>query len=60
MGGAMGRANEGVWPSEARSRRVREYLPWHRYSDGPKGTITDDTQTTTWLAEVILGVSHAS
>jgi len=54
IGDAMGRANEGVWPSEARARRVREYRPWHGYRCGPKGTITDDTQMTMWLAESIL------
>ena len=54
IGDAMGRANEGVWPSEARQRRVRDYLPWRGYRSGPKGTITDDTQMTMWLSESIL------
>ncbi len=47
-------ANEGVWPSEARARGTREYQPWHGCKSGPKGTITDDTQMTMWLAESIL------
>ncbi len=55
VGDAMGRANEGVSPSEARARRIREYQPWPGYRAGPKGTITDDTQMTNWLAESILG-----
>ncbi len=53
----MGRANEGVWPSEARERRVRDYLPWRGYRSGPRGTITDDTQMTMWLAEAILAAA---
>ena len=29
-------------------------MPWPGYRGGPKGTITDDTQMTMWLAESIL------
>jgi len=29
IGDAMGRANEGVRPSEAQKRQIRDYLPWH-------------------------------
>ena len=29
IGDAMGRANEGVRPSEARKRRIRDYQAWH-------------------------------
>jgi ADP-ribosylglycohydrolase len=54
IGDAMGRANEGVWPSEARDRQIREYQAWGGYKGGPKGTVTDDTQMTMWLAESIL------
>jgi ADP-ribosylglycohydrolase len=54
IGDAMGRANEGLWPSEARARGIREYQPRHGCKSGPKGTITDDTQMTLWLAESIL------
>ena len=58
IGDAMGRANEGVRPSEARKRQIQDYQPWHGWRSGPKGTITDDTQMTMWLAEAILGASH--
>jgi len=54
IGDAMGRANEGVRPSEARKRQIRDYQPWHGWRSGPKGTITDDTQMTMWLAESLL------
>jgi ADP-ribosylglycohydrolase len=46
IGDAMGRANEGVSAGEARARRIREYQSWGKWSAGPKGTITDDTQMT--------------
>ncbi len=29
IGDAMGRANEGVRPSEARKRQIRDYQAWH-------------------------------
>ena len=58
IGDAMGRGNEGVWPSEARARKIREYQPWAGWSGGPKGTITDDTQMTMWLAESMLAASR--
>jgi ADP-ribosylglycohydrolase len=58
IGDAMGRANEGVRPREARKRQIRDYQPWHGWRSGPKGTITDDPQMTMWLAEAILGASH--
>jgi ADP-ribosylglycohydrolase len=54
IGDAMGRVNEGVWPSEARERRIRDYQPWHGWRSGPKGTSTDDTQMSMWLTESIL------
>jgi ADP-ribosylglycohydrolase len=54
IGDAMGRANEGRPAREARARKIREYLPWAGWHGGPKGTITDDTQMTIWLAEAIL------
>lgn len=50
IGDVMGRPNENVWPSAGRERQIRDYQPWHGYTGGPKGTITDDTQMTTWLA----------
>jgi ADP-ribosylglycohydrolase len=50
IGDAMGRPNEGVRANEARTRKIRAYQPWHGWTGGPKGTITDDTQMTMWLA----------
>jgi hypothetical protein len=58
IGGAMGRANEGAWPSEAGEPQIRNYQPWHGWRSGPKGTIIDNTQMTMWLADAILGASH--
>ena len=58
IGDAMGRANEGVRPSEARKRQIRDYQPWHGWRSGPKGTITDDTQMTMWLAESLLAAAR--
>jgi hypothetical protein len=55
IGDAMGRTVEGRSPEEARRRKIREYQPWPGWTGGPKGTITDDTQMTMWLAESILG-----
>lgn len=57
IGDAMGRANEGKTADEARRRRVRQYVPWKGWQGGPKGTITDDTQMTMWLAEAILAAA---
>lgn len=58
IGDAMGRPNEGVWPREARARQIRGYQPWHGWQSGSKGTITDDTQMTMWLAEAILAAAR--
>ena len=54
IGDAMGRGNEGLRASEARARRTRDYQPWAGWRGGTKGTITDDSQMTMWLAESIL------
>jgi ADP-ribosylglycohydrolase len=54
IGDAMGRPNEGRPTEVARERKVREYQSWHGWTRGPKGTITDDTQMTMWVAEAIL------
>lgn len=58
IGDAMGRPNEGTPGPAARERRLREYQPWRGWSGGPKGTITDDTQMTMWLAEAILSAAR--
>jgi hypothetical protein len=42
----------------ARAKRVREYRPWRGWKGAPKGTITDDTQMTMWLAEAILAAAR--
>ena len=50
IGDAMGRPNEGQSTEVARERKIREYRPWQGWTAGPKGTITDDTQMTMWVA----------
>ncbi|MHA3774860.1 ADP-ribosylglycohydrolase family protein [Verrucomicrobiota bacterium sgz303538] len=47
VGDALGRAREGRQPG---GEWITEYQPWHGWTSGPKGTITDDTQFTMWLA----------
>ena len=54
IGDAMGRPYEGRPANEARARKLRTYQAWHGWTGGPKGTITDDTQMTMWLAESLL------
>ena len=58
IGDAMARANEGASASDAGARRIREYQSWAGWQDGPKGTSTDDTQMTMWLAESILDAAQ--
>jgi hypothetical protein len=58
IGDAMGRPNEGLRASESRACCIREHHVWHGDVGGPKGTITDGTQTTMGLAEAILGGSR--
>jgi ADP-ribosylglycohydrolase len=53
----MGRPNEGAPAAVARERRIRDYQAWGGWRGGPKGTITDDTQMTNWLAESILATA---
>ena len=57
IGDAMGRPNEGVPADLARERRLREYRPWGGWRAGSRGTITDDTQMTMWLAQSILATA---
>lgn len=57
IGDAMGRPNEGRSTEVARERQLRDYQPWHGWTSGPKGTITDDTQMTMWLAEAIVAAA---
>jgi ADP-ribosylglycohydrolase len=52
MGDALGRPNEGT-----RQKRVPpliDYVPWRGWQEGPKGTITDDTQLTMCVAECLI------
>ncbi len=58
VGGWIARTNEGVCPSTTRELRIRDYQPWQGSQSGPKGTITDDTQMSMWLAESILARSQ--
>jgi ADP-ribosylglycohydrolase len=55
IGDALGRPVEGWWPSRIRERygRLTEYQKWHGWKGGPIGTITDDTQLTTCVAECL-------
>lgn len=58
VGDAMGRPNEGRPAEMARAERVCAYRPWRGWAGGPKGTITDDTQMTIWLAESMLATDE--
>ncbi len=40
IGDAMGRPNEGVWPSAARERRIRDYQPWRGWRRESSGRPT--------------------
>ena len=60
IGDAMGRPNEGRPTEATRAERVREYQAGRGWVGGPKGTITDDTQMTMWLAEGILAAAARS
>jgi ADP-ribosylglycohydrolase len=51
IGDAMGRPNESHPAEVDGERKRRAYQPWHGWTSGPKGTITDDTQMTMGLVE---------
>lgn len=55
VGDALGRAREGRNPG---GEWITEYQPWHGWTSGPKGTITDDTQFTMWLAQSLVQTGH--
>lgn len=56
IGDALGR------PAEAKNRdtvrvlygEIRDFIPWDGYTDGPVGTVTDDTQMTMCVAETLI------
>lgn len=56
IGDALGRPAEGRSPHEVRRRfgELRDFLPWHGWESGPKGTVTDDTQLTMCVTETLL------
>jgi ADP-ribosylglycohydrolase len=59
VGDALGRPAESRDPAQLKARfgpeGLREYVPWHGWRSGPKGTFTDDTQLTMATAESLLG-----
>jgi ADP-ribosylglycohydrolase len=55
-GDALGRPFESVRPDRIKARhgKIREFIKWSGWNDGPVGTFTDDTQLTLWTARAIL------
>ena len=55
MGDALGRPVEGMSPPAIRARygRLTEYQKWPGWTEGPIGTVTDDTQMTMCVAECL-------
>ncbi len=51
IGDAMGRAVESKTPG---TYWIEKYMKWYGWTDGPIGTITDDTQLSMWLAESLI------
>jgi ADP-ribosylglycohydrolase len=58
VGDALGRPAEGRTPEDLRARYgpggLREYVPWHGWTGGPRGTFTDDTQLSMAVAESLV------
>lgn len=58
VGDALGRPVETRDPGTIKIRfgpqGLREYVPWHGWRGGPKGTFTDDTQLTIATAQSLL------
>jgi len=57
IGDALGRPNEGSRSAsfeDDHPRHVIDYRKWHGWTDGPVGTITDDTQMTMCVAECLV------
>ncbi len=56
IGDALGRPAEGKPLEEVRRRFgvLRDFVPWHGWTGGPVGTITDDTQLTMCVADSIV------
>jgi ADP-ribosyl-[dinitrogen reductase] hydrolase len=56
VGDALGRPAEGRPARDLRERygRLTDFRPWPGWRDGPKGTITDDTQMTMCVAACLV------
>lgn len=56
IGDALGRPAEGSRHHLGESARARfsEFQPWHGWTGGPRGTITDDTQLTMCVGESLV------
>jgi ADP-ribosylglycohydrolase len=58
VGDALARPVEGSAPAAIRAQfgeqGLTDYVPWHGWTDGPRGTITDDTQLTMEVARNLL------
>src|SRR5437870_6458863 len=58
VGDALGRPAETRDPASLKEQfgpeGLREYVPWHGWRSGPKGTFTDDTQLSVATAESLL------
>ncbi len=56
IGDALGRPAEGMSPARIREHlgRLTDFRPWLGWKDGPRGTVTDDTQMTMCVAECLI------
>ncbi|MFV1988932.1 MAG: ADP-ribosylglycohydrolase family protein [Gemmatimonadota bacterium] len=56
IGDALGRPGEGQAPWKIRERygELTDFHPWHGWTSGPRGTITDDTQMSICVAETLV------
>jgi ADP-ribosylglycohydrolase len=56
IGDALGSPGEAMSRHEVRRRfgRLTDFVPWHGWTGGPTGTITDDTQLTIVIAEALV------
>src|SRR5436305_3362134 len=56
IGDALGRPAEGRSADDVARRfgLIKEFQPWHGWTGGPAGTITDDTQLTMVVAASLI------
>jgi ADP-ribosylglycohydrolase len=56
IGDALGRPAEGRSPAQLKEEygRLVDFRPWRHWQDGPRGTVTDDTQMTMCVAECLI------